>query len=164
VDFGCKINVKFANVRVDSWLTFTCNTFRGGVMDEKSFWDKLRKSGVKAGREVFEKALILYYVMDDPDVPTWAKVTAGSALAYLVMPFDAIPDAIPVVGFSDDLVAIVSALATIAACITKEHRAKAKAKTEEWFGKKTTKKVTAKPTATPKAKTTASKRTKKSGT
>ena len=33
------------------------------------------------------------------------------ALIYLIWPFDAVPDIIPVVGFADDLVAVLAAVA-----------------------------------------------------
>ena len=33
------------------------------------------------------------------------------ALIYLILPFDAVPDIIPVVGFMDDLVAVLAAAA-----------------------------------------------------
>ena len=35
------------------------------------------------------------------------------ALAYFVLPVDAVPDAIPVAGFTDDLGALAAALGTV---------------------------------------------------
>jgi uncharacterized membrane protein YkvA (DUF1232 family) len=100
-----------------------------------AFWDKLTNFARQAGRLLVEKALILYYVGNDQDTPTWAKGVAGTALGYFVFPLDAIPDITPFVGFSDDLGAIAAALAAIAVCIKKKHVDDAKKKTEEWFGK-----------------------------
>ena len=102
---------------------------------EESFWDTITKYGKVAGREVFEKAFILYFVFNDPNTPAFAKGVVGAALGYLILPLDAIPDFIPFAGYADDLGVILMAIAAIAACITQEHRDKAKAKTEEWFGK-----------------------------
>lgn len=39
----------------------------------------------------------------DPIVPLWRKSIALLAVAYVVFPFDAIPDVIPVLGWLDDL-------------------------------------------------------------
>lgn len=98
------------------------------------FWAKLQGFAKQAGREVVEKALILYYVGTDPETPTWAKGIIGAALGYFIFPLDAIPDLVPFIGYADDLGAIALALAGIASCITKEHIEKAKKKTAEWFG------------------------------
>lgn len=43
-----------------------------GHYSEESFWDKVKKFAKAAGREVLEKALILYYVLKDPDTPASA--------------------------------------------------------------------------------------------
>ncbi|MBI3185315.1 MAG: DUF1232 domain-containing protein [Myxococcales bacterium] len=39
----------------------------------------------------------------DPLVPLWRKLTALAAAAYLVLPVDAVPDVLPVLGWLDDL-------------------------------------------------------------
>jgi len=39
----------------------------------------------------------------DPSVALWRKLAGVGALAYLVMPLDAVPDVIPLVGWLDDL-------------------------------------------------------------
>ena len=100
---------------------------------EASFWEKVKGSAKTAGKEVLEKALILYYVGIDPHTPAWAKGIVAAALGYFIFPLDAIPDLAPFVGYSDDLGAIAAALAAIAACISKTHVSDAKAKVAEWF-------------------------------
>ena len=67
--------------------------------------------------------------------PAWAKAIIIGALAYFIMPLDAIPDAIPVAGYSDDLGALSAALAMVAMYITEDVKAQARSKMEEWFGK-----------------------------
>jgi uncharacterized membrane protein YkvA (DUF1232 family) len=99
---------------------------------EESFWGKVKKYGRKVGAETLEKVLILYYVGIDPLTPKWAKGVIAGALGYFIFPLDAIPDLTPIVGYADDLGAITAAIATIAMCITKEHRKKAKEKLKEW--------------------------------
>ncbi len=101
---------------------------------ETGLWDKLAKFAKSAGREVVEKALILFYAASDPDTPKKAKTIIFSALGYFILPLDAIPDITPILGFSDDLGALALALATVAAHIKPEHREAAKKKAIQWFG------------------------------
>jgi hypothetical protein len=57
---------------------------------EESFWAKLKKFYFTAGKEVVEKALMLYYTAQNPGVPTWAKTVVVGALTYFISPVDAI--------------------------------------------------------------------------
>ena len=61
-----------------------------------------------------------------PRRPIWVKATAAAALAYFILPFDAVPDFLPIVGLSDDASVLAAALTAIAAHITDEHRTKAR--------------------------------------
>lgn len=101
---------------------------------DESFWSKLTRFALAAGKEVVEKALWLYFAAARPDTPTWARATVYSALGYFILPTDAIPDLTPAVGFADDLGAITLAVATIAAYIDAEVKDKARGKIREWFG------------------------------
>lgn len=47
--------------------------------------------------------VLLVRLTRDPRVPTFAKVVAGAAVAYFVLPLDLMPDALPFVGQVDDL-------------------------------------------------------------
>ena len=60
--------------------------------------------------------------------PIWAKRIILGALAYLLSPFDSIPDLTPFIGFTDDLGIISFGLVSIACYINNEVREKAKAK------------------------------------
>ena len=100
---------------------------------DDSFWDKLKKYAIAAGREVVETALKLFYCMKDTDTPQWARTVIASALLYFIMPIDAVPDLLPG-GYVDDLGALAGAVLTVAKHIKEEHALKAKQKMLEWFG------------------------------
>jgi uncharacterized membrane protein YkvA (DUF1232 family) len=102
--------------------------------DEAGFQRKLTGAARAAGREVVEKALVLYYVLGDPATPTRARNVIVGALGYFILPTDAVPDFLPGVGYTDDLGALVLALGIVAAHIRPEHLQKAREKTEGWFG------------------------------
>lgn len=91
----------------------------------RGFWKKLRKYASRAGRKTLETALTLFYCLQDPDTPRWAKSVIIGALGYLILPMDLIPDFIPVVGLTDDLGALVAALGTVAAYIKDTHKMRA---------------------------------------
>ena len=101
---------------------------------DSSFWQKLQRFANVAGRVVVERALWLYYAAQRPDVPVWARTVIYTALAYFILPADAIPDFTPAAGYADDLGALLVALTTVAAYITPDIRQQAKDKLEEWFG------------------------------
>lgn len=101
---------------------------------EQRFWEKLRRFARKAGSEVVEKSLWLYYAAEDPASPRWAKGVIYGALGYFILPFDAVPDAILAIGYADDLGVLALALASVAMYITPEVKEKARAKMEGWFG------------------------------
>jgi uncharacterized membrane protein YkvA (DUF1232 family) len=101
---------------------------------EDKFWDKLKKFGVKAGQSVVYTALLLYFVLQKPDVPKKAKMVIIGALGYFILPTDLIPDIAVGIGFTDDLGALGVALLQVAMYIDDDVKAKAKAKLTDWFG------------------------------
>ena len=101
---------------------------------ETGFWKKVLQFAGSAGKEVIEKALILFYVARSDKTPLWAKSIIFAALGYFINSIDGIPDITPVVGFADDLGVLVAAIASVAAFIRPDVKAKAEDKLEEWFG------------------------------
>ncbi len=99
-----------------------------------ALWQTLRKVAVKTGRRTLHAALVLFYCLKDKDTPTWAKGVIVGALGYLILPTDLVPDVLPGVGYGDDWGAIVAALATVAAYIKDEHKAKATAQVRRLLG------------------------------
>jgi uncharacterized membrane protein YkvA (DUF1232 family) len=122
-----------ANTPVE--LSTTNNPQKYDDYSDSSFWVKVKKFAKAAGKEVIEKALFLYYAAQESDTPVWAKTIIYSALAYFISPIDAIPDITPVVGYTDDLGALVSALATVSMYVTEDVKNKARQKLSDWFDK-----------------------------
>jgi uncharacterized membrane protein YkvA (DUF1232 family) len=105
-----------------------------GQFSEQGFWQKLKDFATYAGREVVEKALILFFAAQRAETPLWAKTVIYSALAYFILPTDAIPDFMPLSGYADDLGTLVMALGTVTRSITPEVKASAKQTVNSWFG------------------------------
>jgi uncharacterized membrane protein YkvA (DUF1232 family) len=101
---------------------------------DDGLWPKIKAIALHAGREAIEKALILYFAAQRPETPVWAKTVIYSALAYLVLPTDAMPDFIPFTGFVDDLGTLAAAVGAVAVSITPEVKAAAKQKVRDWLG------------------------------
>ena len=59
-------------------------------------------------------------VLKHPDTPWIAKIFLGLALGYLLMPFDLIPDFIPIIGQLDEVV-IIPILLYVALLLTPKH-------------------------------------------
>ena len=90
----------------------------------RSFWRKLRR--LAAQLPFAEDLLAAYYCAFDRDTPLQVKAALVGALAYFVLPFDAIPDMLPLLGFADDAAVLATALRLVAGHMRPEHRAAAK--------------------------------------
>lgn len=101
---------------------------------ENSFGRKLPKVARKAGSKLVYCALLLYYVLKSPMVSKADKSKIYGALGYFILPFDILPDFIPVFGFTDDLSALVWAVHVVWKNITPEIKAAAAGRTRELFG------------------------------
>ncbi len=72
-------------------------------------------------------ALALYFAARDPATPRKVKAMMIAALAYFVMPADAIPDVFAGIGFTDDAAVIAAVIALAGASIRSRHRDLARA-------------------------------------
>ena len=91
----------------------------------RSFWRKLRR--VASQIPFAEDLLAAYYCAFDRATPLQVKVTLIGAIAYFVLPIDAIPDVLPVLGFTDDAAVLATAIKLVAGAIRPEHREAARA-------------------------------------
>lgn len=62
-------------------------------------------------RQLESQTYAVYLACRDPRVPWYAKALAGAVAAYAFSPIDLIPDAIPVLGYLDDLVLVPAGIA-----------------------------------------------------
>ena len=74
-----------------------------------------------------QETVAMYFCLLDPKTPLWVKATVAAALAYFILPLDAIPDLMPLIGVSDDASVLAAALAAVSAHVTAEHRERARA-------------------------------------
>lgn len=91
----------------------------------KGFWPKMRR--VAARIPFAPEALSVWWCARDPETPTAAKGLMLAALAYFVLPTDAIPDILAGIGFTDDAAVFAALLAVAGKNIKPKHRAAARA-------------------------------------
>lgn len=94
----------------------------------KRFWIKLKR--VVAGLPFAEDLLAAYYCAFDKRTPRHVQVALLGAIAYFILPFDFIPDMMPILGFTDDAAVLATAIRLVASHITPEHREAARAALE----------------------------------
>jgi uncharacterized membrane protein YkvA (DUF1232 family) len=91
----------------------------------KRFWIKLKK--VAAQLPFTEDLLAAYYCAFDKQTPRHVQIALLGAIAYFILPFDFIPDMMPVLGFTDDAAVLATAIRLVATHITEDHREAARA-------------------------------------
>ncbi len=88
------------------------------------FWPKLAR--VLASVPFAEDAVAAYYCAFDRNTPLKVKGILLAALAYFIMPIDAIPDILLGLGFTDDMAVLFTAISMIRSHMKPEHREKAR--------------------------------------
>ena len=91
----------------------------------RRFWVKLKQ--VVAKLPFAEDLLAAYYCAFDRETPRHVQVALLGAIAYFILPFDFVPDMLPVLGFTDDAAVLGTAIRMVATHITSEHREAARA-------------------------------------
>jgi uncharacterized membrane protein YkvA (DUF1232 family) len=84
------------------------------------FWSTLRR----AARAIpfSEELVAAYYCALDPETPQRVRGVLLAALAYFVLPFDAVPDILAGLGFADDVTILFAAISAVGAHIRPVHR------------------------------------------
>ena len=88
---------------------------------------------IRAGRSIAKPALEVLEMAIDPLTPTNVRISLIASLAYLIMLLDLLPDFMPVVGFSDDFVALTAVLSIWSKYMTPAIRIRAEEKLNKLF-------------------------------
>jgi uncharacterized membrane protein YkvA (DUF1232 family) len=91
----------------------------------RRFWSKLKR--VAAQLPFAEDLLAAYYCAFDSQTPRHVHAGLLGAIAYFVLPFDFVPDMLPLLGFTDDAAVLATAIRMVMTHITPEHREAARA-------------------------------------
>jgi uncharacterized membrane protein YkvA (DUF1232 family) len=91
----------------------------------RRFWRKLKRVVTKL--PFAEDLLAAYYCAFDKETPRHVQAALLGAVAYFILPFDFVPDMLPVLGFTDDAAVLATALRLVASHITDDHRQAARA-------------------------------------
>jgi uncharacterized membrane protein YkvA (DUF1232 family) len=96
------------------------------------FWRKLART---LTRIPFAEDLVAVYVCAlDRETPTYVRAVLFGAVAYFILPADAVPDILAGLGYTDDATVIAAAIAAVGRHLTPEHRAEARAKLDRLGG------------------------------
>src|SRR3954465_6924471 len=88
---------------------------------KRAFWSKVKRVGCRL--PFAEDLLAAYYCAFDRETPLQVKAALIGALAYFVLPFDFVPDMMPMLGFADDAAVLATALRMVGGQMRPEHRA-----------------------------------------
>ena len=100
---------------------------------QSDFVEKISLIAKRAGAKLVYAALILYYTLQSDKVSTANKALIIGALGYMISPLDVIPDAIPIVGLTDDLAVLLYVLKKVWGDVAPEIQEKAKQRLSKWF-------------------------------
>ena len=91
---------------------------------DEGFWPKIRRVAAKV--PFAKEALSVWYCAKDEETPLAAKGMMLAALAYFVMPVDAIPDVIAGLGYTDDAAVFTALMAVVGRNLKPKHKLAAK--------------------------------------
>ena len=100
---------------------------------QSEFVEKVSRIAKRAGSKLVYAALILYYTLQSDKVSTANKAMIIGALGYMISPLDVVPDAIPIVGLTDDLTVLLYVLKKVWTDVDPDIQGKAKERLSKWF-------------------------------
>lgn len=101
----------------------------GDARLRRDFWRKLARIGARL--PFAADLLAAYYCAFDRATPLQVKGALIGAIVYFVVPTDAVPDFLPVLGYTDDAAVLATAIKLVASHIRPEHRELAQRKLAE---------------------------------
>ena len=103
----------------------------GSRYSENGLITKLTHATRWAGAKIIYTALLLYYVLRSEAVSLADKSKIYGALGYFILPTDMVLDCIPIVGYTDDMAALLWALSAIKRNLSPEIKEQARTKLAE---------------------------------
>ena len=94
--------------------------------DERQFWAKLKRVLVRI--PFAEDLVAAYYCALDRNTPTRVRAILFGAIAYFILPADAVPDLFAGLGFTDDAAVLAAAIAAVSRHLQPRHREQARAR------------------------------------
>lgn len=104
-----------------------------GKFSAGDFTEKISRIAKRAGAKLVYAALILFYTLQSDKVSAKDKAIIIGALGYMISPLDVVPDAVPIVGLTDDMAVLLYVLKKIWVDVEPEIKEKAKEKWAKWF-------------------------------
>ena len=105
---------------------------RWNPADEPRLWRKLLRVAARIG--FADSVVAAWYCAVDGRTPMHVRGVLLAALAYVLLPADAVPDIIAGIGFTDDAAVIAAVLGTFARHVTPEPRAQASRRLDDLLG------------------------------
>ena len=91
---------------------------------DAGFWPKMRRVAAKV--PFAKQALAVWFCAKDDDTPLAAKGMMFAALAYFVLPTDAVPDFIAGLGYTDDAAVFMALMSVLGTNLKPRHHEAAK--------------------------------------
>ncbi len=113
------------SAHASAWDAGGARVARDEARVRRDFWSKAKR--VVARLPFAEDLLAAYYCAFDRATPLQVRATLLGALAYFVLPFDFLPDLLPIIGFTDDAAVLFAAVRMVAGHMRPEHRDAARA-------------------------------------
>ena len=101
---------------------------------DKDFFKTLKKYSSKLGFKGLHTAATLYTALKSPNMSKANKMIILGALGYLILPFDVVADILPLVGLSDDIFVLTTALTKVFMSIDDDMKNDAHALLKKKFG------------------------------
>lgn len=100
---------------------------------QSEFVEKIARVAKRAGAKLVYAALILFYTLQSDKISTKDKALIIGALGYMISPLDVMPDAIPIVGLTDDLAVLLYVLKMVWTDVDPSIKDRAREKLNKWF-------------------------------
>ena len=100
---------------------------------EELLINKVKRYAGKIGCKGICVAFQLFFALKNPKLPAWAKIRILGSLAYFISFVDAIPDLLPGVGYTDDILVLIATAATVAFYIDEDVKNKSQIQVKNFF-------------------------------